>query len=99
MKRRREQAVGTPDLGPATAAVLLHGWCHRPPPNLPPGEPTADDRYLELYSDDGLTLWCEHESRLRARAFEWGWEATFMLGGVPMFYAEYLANGGEEETC
>ena len=85
-----------PDLSAATVAVLLKGWCAEPPEGIP-RQHGFGGGFLELYNIGGIAaLWHEHEGWLRAQAAEWGWEPTFTLGEVPMFYGEYVANGGPE---
>jgi hypothetical protein len=96
--KRRAPAAGTPDLGAATAAILLGGWSVEGPPPGVPREPHGFDHgFLELYDIGGVArLWRANETALRARAAEWGWAPAFMLDGVPMYYGEFLAAGGQE---
>jgi hypothetical protein len=80
--------------------VLLHCWGHDDPPrDLAAGTDDAEDQYLVLYERGGAArLWAQHEQFLRSKAAEWGWKPKprFTLGGVAMFYGEYVTNGGEE---
>jgi hypothetical protein len=51
--RRREQAASTPDLGPATIAILLAGWSADPPEDVP-REHGFSEGFLELYDIGGI---------------------------------------------
>jgi hypothetical protein len=97
MKRRR-QSAGTPDLGPATAAILLAGWVDgHPPPGVPQEPHGFDHEFLTLYDTGGIAkLWRQYEPWLREQARAWGWVPTFTHNGTRMFYGECVAHGGQE---
>ena len=92
-----KRQVEAPDLKPETVAVLLAGWSANPPPDVTAGPHGFGGGFLELYDVGGIArLWREHEAWLREQAAAWQWEPTYTLNGVPMFYAESVANGGPE---
>ena len=97
----RRPTAATPDLSPATVAVLLGGWCAEAPEPSPHG---FSHGFLELYDPHGpgfIRFWRGHEPWLREQARKWGWEPRFRLAdGSVVFYAEGVAHlGGEHERA
>ena len=99
MRRRRQAVAGPPDLAPETVAILLGGWSANPPLAAPSRPGGVDHDFLTLYDIGGIAkLWCQHEVWLREQARLWGWQPTFMLRDVAMFFGEYVANDGPESS-
>ena len=86
-----------PPLKPDVVAVLLAGWTARAPEVSPHG---FGGGLLDLFDvfagrNSGIVrLWLTHEQFLRERARAWGWEPQYEIDGVPAYFGEYLAAGG-----
>ena len=82
-------------VSPATAAVLLGGWCAPPLDGLEHG---FSGGFLDLYEAGGagiVRLWRTHERFLRSEAARLGIEPEFEGdGGERLYFAEHIARYG-----